>query len=164
MVSIYKEYRICGSVNSADCAIFSCLESQGERFLFWSLCRILESSTVLSVESPNPRPSPTNAFSFSRTYCTTFLKSRHFCQWELKSWTELLLSWRVRNQQNHFHYLHPDAQTMMSDPVLLPTFTVWSHGPELSGIIFFLLWCLGTQVNLSLELTITFSFGSCEGC
>lgn len=91
---------------------------------FWSFRRILESCTASSVESPNPRSRPIKVHADSPpwsppTWCLHLLQQLRPVRTLKLPW--LPIPWRLLNQQNHFRFPLSDPQTMMSDPVLLPT-------------------------------------------
>lgn len=129
-VSRYFSDQSLSKVNTAESQKWS---NRSTKLFLLSRCRTLESSTASSVESPSRKPRSTKALCFPDP--TGPLPSNPGTQ--VKKNEEAGPSCCAHyDQHNHFHFLHLDAQTMMSDPVLLPTFfSTCSHGPY-SGITF----------------------------
>lgn len=98
----------------------------------FSFRRTLDSFTALSGESRSPKPRSTEV---SCSQDLTVPPSSNPDTLASKNAEAGPNCCSDQAQKRHFHFLRPDAQTMMSDPVLLPTFS-WSHGPRYSGVVF----------------------------
>lgn len=98
----------------------------------FSFRRTLDSFTALSGESPSPKSRSTEVSCFQDLPVPPSSNPDTLANKNAEAGPNCCSD---QDQKSHFHFLCPDAQTMMSDPVLLPTFS-WSHGPRYSGVVF----------------------------